>query len=101
MNRRVVAPLCASLLALPLLLSTASAEAGDLKHKVGKIFEKLDTNDDGVLTKAESTDAWLAENFEKVDTDKNAQLSFDEVLTYKKAHKKKSGDDCKKPHKRA
>lgn len=77
------------------------ANAGDLKHKVSKMFKELDANADGTLARSETgSHEWLAEKFDKIDADRNGQLTVDEVVAFKKAHKKNDGD-CDKPSSRA
>ncbi|TPV94096.1 MAG: hypothetical protein B7733_17065 [Myxococcales bacterium FL481] len=78
------------------LASADSATAGDLHHKVNKMFKQLDANADGTLTRAEAGDSWVSKKFDKIDANQDGGLTVDEVVAFKKAHSK-HGDCDKKP----
>jgi len=60
---------------------------GDHGHKAEKKFEKIDTNSDGVISKAEHT-AHADSRFAKMDADGDGQVTKEEAKAYK--HNKKA-----------
>lgn len=87
-------------LAMALGMTTA-AQADDHKGDKGEKFqrhmmEKIDTNGDGVISKAEFMAAH-EEKFTKMDTDGNGELSADE-LKAARDHMKKKGKEFLEKH---
>jgi len=54
------------------------------KHDRAGFFKKVDTNGDGMISKAEAEKnaPRLAKRFDKIDTNKDGQLSKDELRAY-------------------
>lgn len=81
--------------------SLANAEHGPDhgKGKKGSFFEKIDTNGDGVISKAEH-DAHSAERFKKMDRNGDGQITKDEIEAGKaewKAKRDERRKGMKKP----
>jgi Ca2+-binding EF-hand superfamily protein len=81
----------------------ASAHCGDCgkkadcprkSAKIDKMFEKKDTNSDGVISKAELL-AHAEKKFAKMDADGNGSLTKEEVKNYRAAKKAKYKDKKK------
>lgn len=75
----------------------ASAHCGDCgkkadcprkSAKMDRMFEKKDSNSDGVISKAEFT-AYAEKKFAKIDADGNGSLTKEEVKSYWSAKKEK------------
>lgn len=79
--------LLAGLLAVG-LMSAPVVFADNHGGKGGKMFEKHDTNGDGVISKAEFL-THAEERFAKMDADGNGEISKEEAKAYKKAMKEK------------
>lgn len=52
-------------------------------HHKGRIFDKLDSNGDGVVTQAESHAAW-SDWFKRIDANQDSLVTQDEVQQYRK-----------------
>lgn len=65
-----------------------SDKKGDCKSRYCKMFDKKDSNSDGVISKAEFT-AHAEKKFAKMDTDGNGKLTKEEVKSYRAAKKEK------------
>lgn len=82
---KLAIPAILTALLVSFALGTA-AHAGGEKSKAEDMqkpaFEELDANIDGVISKEEARDTWLAENFSRVDADGNGQINRSE---YEKA----------------
>lgn len=73
----------ASALTLALAVPMAAQAGG---HKGGMHFEKLDTNGDGVIARAE-VEQLAAESFGKIDADTDGFLTQDELKAAHEAHR--------------
>ena len=72
--------------ALIAALGAASAYADDGEQRKQRV-EKLDTNGDGVISRAEAGKApRLAKSFDAIDANKDGQLSKEELAAFRKAH---------------
>ena len=78
-----------TLSAVALAVSISPVMADSHGDKQGKMFEKHDTNGDGVISKSEFL-AHAEERFAKMDQDGNGEISKDEA----KAGKKKMRENC-------
>jgi Ca2+-binding EF-hand superfamily protein len=60
------------------------------KGERGSHFKKADTDGNGMLSRAEVEKSMprLAKKFDQIDTNKDGQLSRDELKAFKKSHKK-------------
>ena len=61
------------------------------KIKSVKILEKLDGDQDGQVSRQEAGDHWRAHKFERVDTNSDGFLTYEEILAFKSSHKHKWG----------
>ena len=68
-----------------LLLTALPVHADEGRPHKGKMFERHDTNGDGVISKSEFL-AHAEERFSKMDADGNGEISKEEA---KEAHKKR------------
>ena len=69
---------------------------GNYRHKKAKIkavriLEKLDGDQDGQVSRQEASDHWMARKFERVDTNSDGFLTYEEILAFKSSHKHKWG----------
>ena len=68
--------------------ATAPAKMAQPAAEKGKRFQKIDTNKDGMISRAEAAgNPRLAKKFDAMDANKDGQLSKDELKAYKVAHK--------------
>ena len=80
--------------ALSFAVTPAFAEGDGGGHKGGKMFEKQDTNGDGVISKSEFL-AHAEEKFSKIDADGNGEITKEEGKSARKAMKGKMKDRIK------
>ena len=66
----------------------ACDKKGDCKSRYCKMFEKKDSNSDGVISKAEFV-AHAEKKFAKMDADGNGSLTKEEAKNYRAAKKEK------------
>ena len=80
--------LIAAMLLIPAIGFAADNPAAP-KGERGSHFKKADTDGNGTLSRAEAEKGMpgLAKNFDQIDTNKDGQLSRDELKAFKKAHK--------------
>ena len=80
--------LIAALFLVP-ALSFAADNTTAPKGERGSHFKKADADGNGTLSRAEVEKAMprMAEKFDQIDTDKDGQLSRDEMKAWKKTHK--------------
>ena len=80
--------LFAAMLLIPAIGFAADNPAAP-KGERGSHFKKADTDGNGTLSRAEAEKGMpgLAKNFDQIDTNKDGQLSRDELKAFKKAHK--------------
>ncbi len=74
--------------AAALAISATPALADNHGDKSGKMFEKHDTNGDGVVSEAEFLDH-AKQRFAEMDTDGNGEISQEEAKAQKEARKEK------------
>ena len=55
------------------------------KLNINQVFEKLDTNNDGKISKDEARGR-IKENFDKIDADKDGFVSKEEAKKFKSSH---------------
>ena len=80
--------LIAAMLLIPAIGFAADNPAAP-KGERGSHFKKADTDGNGTLSRAEAEKGMpgLAKKFDQIDTNKDGQLSRDELKAFKKAHK--------------
>jgi Ca2+-binding EF-hand superfamily protein len=85
--RKVVTLLAASALSLGILTS-ASAQ-GLMENRVMKIMQEADKNKDGLISREEAKSMpRLEKNFDAIDTNKDNQLSKEELTAFREKNKK-------------
>src|SRR3569623_2453373 len=82
--KKIVIPLCLTALAAGYAWAdTAPTETGRDNRAAARGFKSLDLNNDGMITKQEAaSNAKLAKDFDKHDTDRDGNLSFGEYAHY-------------------
>lgn len=89
MKKYVLTALMAASLGLTATAAFAGHhEGGDGHHKGQKMMERVDTNGDGVISKAEFM-AKHEEMFVKMDADKDGELTKEEMKNAREAMKEK------------
>lgn len=61
---------------------------GDGEHKKGRVFKKLDANEDGTISRAEF-DAMHEKRFEAMDADGNGEISKEEAKSHREQRREK------------
>src|SRR3569832_2284654 len=81
---KIVIPLCLTALAAGYAWAdTAPTETGRENREAASGFKSLDLNEDGMITKQEAaSNAKLAKDFDKYDTDRDGNLSFGDYAHY-------------------
>ena len=72
----------------PKALSTQSDRI--LHDRVQHVFQHLDTNDDGKISKDEAR-GLIKQDFDKIDTNKDGLISFDELMAAAKERREQKG----------
>jgi Ca2+-binding EF-hand superfamily protein len=86
-HHRKTRHLSAALLVLSALTFSATTLAQERGQHRGEL-RKLDTNRDKMISKAEAANhPMLSQNFDKIDANKDGQLSRDELQAFQKANK--------------
>ena len=94
MRKVLLFGILAALLVGTATFAVADGKSGDCPRKYCKMFEKKDTNSDGVISKAEFV-AHAEKKFAKMDADGNGSLTKEEVKSYWAAKKEKYKDKKK------
>jgi Ca2+-binding EF-hand superfamily protein len=94
MRKVLLFGILAALLVGTATFAVADGKSGDCPKKYCKMFEKKDTNSDGVISKAEFV-AHAEKKFAKMDADGNGSLTKEEVKSYWAAKKAKYKDKKK------
>lgn len=84
MKKFLISAAIVSLISVPALANTADKSDAEIRAKVQERMKSIDTNSDGFISKAEH-DAASARMFSETDTDKDGQISLDEMVAKKKA----------------
>ncbi|MDX2074098.1 MAG: EF-hand domain-containing protein [Alphaproteobacteria bacterium] len=96
MKKILLSSVCILMLAQPAFANDGpDGDKGGKGPRHGKIFQDMDTNSDGSVTKAESQ-AFHEKHFDEVDTNKDGKLTKDEVKDFhqkKKALREKAKHD--------
>ena len=88
MRKVLLFGILAALLVGTATFAVADGKRGDCPRKYCKMFEKKDTNSDGVISKAEFV-AHAEKKFAKMDTDGNGSLTKEEIKSYRAAKREK------------
>lgn len=88
MRKVLLFGILAALLVGTATFAVADNKSGDCPRKYCKMFEKKDTNSDGVISKAEFV-AHAEKKFAKMDTDGNGSLTKEEIKSYRAAKREK------------
>ncbi len=76
--------------AMSTMSRSASAQTAVGQH-ANKVFAKLDTNGDGMISRGEAAaKPKLAAHFDQIDTNKDGQLSFDEIAAARQKHQQRA-----------
>ena len=94
MRKVLLFGILAALLIGTATFAVADGKSGDCPRKYCKMFEKKDTNSDGVISKAEFV-AHAEKKFAKMDADGNGSLTKEEIKSYRAAKKAKYKDKKK------
>jgi hypothetical protein len=86
-SRKILTLVTASMLSIGLLSNTTAQ--GFMESRIMKKMEESDKNKDGFLSREEAKNMpRLEKNFDAIDTNKDNQLSKDELAAYREKNKK-------------
>lgn len=74
----------------PAAVAPAASSPFSKKHHAAEVFQALDANKDGLLSRDEvKSRHHMEKNFDAIDTNKDGQLSPAELKAYRQAHKRR------------
>jgi len=88
MKKFLISAAIVSLVSVPAFANTADKSDAEIRAKVQEHIKTIDTNADGSISKAEH-DAASDRMFSEADTNKDGQLSLDEMVAKKQSKKAK------------